>query len=314
MLAILSITSPIFLLIGLGYVAVRARVLSADDIRSLGQFVLNFAMPALLLHALMSARPAEILNWPFLTAYAVSSLALMAVGVAYAAWRGRDRAGQALIGMGMCFCNSGLVGYPIVLQLFGQRGVIAIAMAMLVENCLLMTSTLALAESGRESGRKVIGAIASRLLHNPIILALIVGSALAFLQLPLPGVLSRAVELMAQAAGPVALFAIGGGLVGLDLDGTKTDVAAIVIGKLIVHPLAMLGMLLMLPPITPYLAICGVTIAALPMLSIYPLFGHRYGHPHLTSAAMLSAVALSFVTISMTLWLIDVSAIFGPLR
>jgi len=76
----------------------------------------------------------------------------------------------------------------------------------------------------------------------------------------------------------------------------------------------MTGALLVLPPIAPYLAICGVTIAAMPMLSIYPLFGHRYGHPHLTSAALLSAVALSFLTISTTLWLLDASAVFGPLR
>ena len=314
MLAVLAITGPIFLLIGLGYGAVRARVLTADDIRSMGQFVLNFALPALLLYALMSSRPADILNWPFLIAYAASTLTMMGLGIAFAAWRGRDRAGQALTGMGMCFCNSGLIGYPILLQLFGQRGVIAVAMAMLVENCMLMTSTIALAESGREGGRKVIGAVIMRLARNPIIIALIVGASLAFLELPLPGPLARAVELMAQAAGPVALFTIGGGLVGLDLDGTKTDVATIVFGKLLLHPLAMTGFLLLLPPIAPFLAISGVTIAALPMLSIYPLLGQRYGHPHLTSAAMLLAVALSFLTISATLWLLDAGAVFGPLR
>jgi len=159
MLAILAITGPIFLLIGLGYGAVRAGVLTSDDIRGIGQFVLNFALPALLLHALLTARPADILNWPFLAAYALSSLALFAAGIAFAAWRGRDRAGQALTGMGMCFCNSGLIGYPIVLQLFGQRGVIAVAMAMLVENCLLMTSTLALA---RPAGERAQGNRRSR--------------------------------------------------------------------------------------------------------------------------------------------------------
>ena len=47
MLAIVSITTPIFLLIALGYLAVRWRILPYEAIPGLGRFVLYFAMPGL---------------------------------------------------------------------------------------------------------------------------------------------------------------------------------------------------------------------------------------------------------------------------
>ena len=47
-LNILTVTTPIYLLIGLGYLAVRVGWFSRTDMRVLGQFVLRFALPALL--------------------------------------------------------------------------------------------------------------------------------------------------------------------------------------------------------------------------------------------------------------------------
>ncbi|MFB8828848.1 AEC family transporter [Azotobacter sp. CWF10] len=51
MLQILSITLPIFILIGLGFFAVRFAVISREQIRGLGSFVITFALPALVLKA-----------------------------------------------------------------------------------------------------------------------------------------------------------------------------------------------------------------------------------------------------------------------
>ena len=49
---ILAITVPIYVLIGLGYAAVRLRLFERGDMRILGHFVIHFALPALLFLAL----------------------------------------------------------------------------------------------------------------------------------------------------------------------------------------------------------------------------------------------------------------------
>jgi len=47
-LGIFAITTPIFLLIGIGYLAVMLRLLDKSQVQSLGGFVINFALPALI--------------------------------------------------------------------------------------------------------------------------------------------------------------------------------------------------------------------------------------------------------------------------
>ena len=52
MLAILNITLPLFLLIGVGYSAIKLGFLNLEQNRGLGSYVLNFAYPALVFNAI----------------------------------------------------------------------------------------------------------------------------------------------------------------------------------------------------------------------------------------------------------------------
>ena len=74
MLEILAITVPVFILIGLGYAAVRTAVLNEAGMRALGRFVIVFALPAMLFQALAQRRFDEIMNSGYLAAYALGSL------------------------------------------------------------------------------------------------------------------------------------------------------------------------------------------------------------------------------------------------
>lgn len=315
MLDILAVTSPIFLLIALGFFAVKHDVVPRTGVRALGAFVINFALPALLFRTLSERSFAEIMNVGFLLAYALASLAVMAAGVAFGHFlRGRDLQVSTLIGVGMAFSNSGFIGYPITLQLLGPPAAVALALAMLVENLLMLPLALALAESGQAGGKKphlIIGESLLRLLKSPIILAILAGFTFGVLRITPPEPLARAVDMLASASGSVALFVIGGTLVGLRLKGMVTDIVGIALGKLLLHPLAMLAALLALPPIDPKLQLAAVTLATVPMLSIYPILGHRYGQESLCAAALLATTSASFVTISGVLWLAGWSGIFA---
>jgi predicted permease len=315
MLDILAVTSPIFLLIALGFVAVKHDVVPRTGIRALGAFVINFALPALLFRTLAERSFAEIMNVGFLLAYALASLAVMAAGIAFGRFlRGRDLPASTLIGVGMAFSNSGFIGYPILLQLLGPAAGVALALAMTVENLVLLPLILALAESEGAGGRKlhrVVGETLARLLKSPLILTILAGAACGALGLTPPAPLARAVDLLANASGAVALFVIGGTLVGLRLKGMVADVVAIACGKLLLHPLAMLAALLVLPPFDPRLQLAALTLAAVPMLSIYPILGHRYGHGPLCAAALLATTAASFATITGILWLAERSRLFA---
>ncbi|MFD1693528.1 AEC family transporter [Azotobacter chroococcum] len=106
-------------------------------------------------------------------------------------------------------------------------------------------------------------------------------------------------EMLASASAPVALFVIGGSLYGLKLNGLFAELRMIAIGKLILHPLAVFLLFALLPDVDPVLMVAGVMFASSPMLSIYPIFGQRFGVEGRCAAALLFTTLMSFFSISL---------------
>ena len=138
MIDILAITGPIYLAIGLGYVATRWGVFEQVDMRVFGKFTLNLALPALLFNALSQRSVVEILNGQYLLAYALSSLLVMALALVWTRQVQRHSLSySSMMAMGMTCPNSGFVGFPIILLTLGPVAGVALALNMV---CLLYTS------------------------------------------------------------------------------------------------------------------------------------------------------------------------------
>lgn len=306
MLALFAITAPIFIIIAIGFVTVRLEFFSKVDVRILGVFVINFALPALIVRALSQGSLAEIINVNYLLAYAGGSLTALVGGVVFNRFiRKKSLKISALCGLGMAASNSGFVGYPVVLQLLGPTAAVGLALNMLVENIVIIPLALVLLESSGNKGESVwtiLQNIVIRLFRNPLILAMIVGVTLAVFELRLPEPLMRVVDMFAMAAGSAALFVIGGSLVGLKVRGMVQDATLILVGKLLLHPLAVLVALLLLPPFDPALQMAAFAFACMPMMGIYPILGQRYGQESLCAATLMATTVASFVSISVLLW------------
>lgn len=304
MLQILSITTPIFILIGLGFLSARGGLISREQVRGMGAVVINFALPALVLKAVSENPIGEVFNWQYLTAYGLGSLTVFCLGLlASRTLRREPLDSSAIAALGMANSNSGFVGYPIVAMTLGATAAIGLALNMVVENLLIIPLALALAEAGRQEGSAlgVARETLKRLARSPLIIAMAIGLPLAMLELRLPAVPARVVEMLATASAPLALFVIGGSLYGLRLSGMQGEIGMIAFGKLILHPLAVLLIFSLLPDVDPALMAAGVLFASAPMLSIYPILGQRFGVDGRCAAALLLTTVASFVTISTLL-------------
>jgi len=308
MLDILAITTPIFLLIGIGYLAVMLRLFSKDQVRGLGGFVINFALPALIFRALVQRPLDEVFNPVYLIAYGSGSAALFLGAWLLAHHRGKPVSESSILALGMSASNSGFIGYPIAVMVVGSSAVIALALNMMVENLLMIPAALAIAEAGRQRGVSFLATLRktlARLTRNPILLGILAGILTALSGITVPAPLFKAIDMLASASAPTALFVIGGTLYGLRVGGMLTDVSQVVTGKLILHPLLVLLMFWWLPPIDTTLATAAVILASAPMLSVYPILGQRYGQDELCTASLMLATLLSFITISGLLWLLE---------
>ena len=309
MLEVLSVTLPIFILIALGFAAMRLGATTAADIQALGTFVIRFALPALIFNSLAQRPFAEIANARYLAAYIVGSLAVFAAMFALAhALKPGDRARDAIQALGSSCSNTGFVGYPIALLFVGPRATVAVALTMVVENIIVMPLALALAESGRRAGKKTSAGprrLVGKLARNPLIIAIVLGAVTSFAGIPLPVPLARAVNMLAMASSAVALFVVGGMLVGLQVGGVTRDAARIVAGKLLLLPAAVFAAQLALSPaLDPDLRKAMLIFASSPTLSIFPLIGRQYGQERVCAASVVMATGLSFLTMSALLLLL----------
>lgn len=314
MLAVLAVTTPIYLLIALGYVCVSRGLFARADMRLFGKYVLYIALPALIFNALSQRSPAEIINPVFIVAYAGGSLATLALGFLWARRvSGKSISAAAVVGMGVACTNSSFIGLPLVTQVFGP-GVagLNLALAAVVENILLIPLAMALADSdpgesaaGGGRWRAALAQSLRGLARNPLVWGVVAGLAFSMTGLHLPAPISRGVGMVAVSCSALALFVIGGTLVGFGIRGAWRDVAAIAVGKLLVHPLAVMLLVMVLPAIPRELQMAIIITSAVPMMSIYPILAQKHGEEGLAASALLGTTIASFVTLTALLWVLQ---------
>ena len=313
MIEVLSITFPLFAAIGLGYGTVAFGLFSSDDMKVLGRYVLNIALPALLFNAVAGRDLGEVLHPGYMVAGLAAGLATMLVGYISVTLTGTGPARRAVAVMGMAVPNSAFVGYPALLLTLPDIAGQVLVLNFLVENVILIPLGLILLDLARpRPGRTiagVLGGIARDFFSRPFVIGLLLGLVVSVTGLPYPGPLERFLSILAGSASALALVVIGGTLYGLPMRGDRALAGGIAAGKLVLHPL-MAALAVTVCSMTGLFALpeefrqAAILSAAIPMFSIYIILAQPYGHDGIASIALLTAVASSFVTLSVVLWLL----------
>lgn len=308
MLDILAITGPIYLCIAAGYLATRMGMFSKADLRVFGKFVLNFALPALVLNAISQRPLRDVMHFDYLLAYGIGSFLVLGGGYLWARYVNRSVPSyRAYFAMGMSCSNSGYMGYPVAALVLGPIAAVALALNMVFENLFKIPLLLTLAEQGEVRERRhwlaTVRGIVMGWVRTPMLMAIPVALLVSVIGWTLPGPIARTVTLFAQVTTGLALFVIGGALVGLQLKGKRRLVAQIAFGKLLLHPLCVfLAFTFLVPIADPQLRTAALLFSAMPMLGIYPILALKHGHEEVSAAALLATTIGSFFSLNALLW------------
>lgn len=305
---VLSITAPIFIIISIGYLAVRSGLIQQEAVPLLGRFVLYFSLPALIFGTLSGMQISEVIQIDFLAIYAIGSVATLFIGIAFNRLIFNVNPVEAsLRGIGMSVSNSAFIGYPVLLQVFGEPPTQPFTMAIMVETALILPLALVLLEYGRrdtssnEPFLTIWLHILSRIVRNPLIIAISAGLAYSALKLPMPDTLNRSLEMLAMTSAGTALFIIGSSLVGIKVSDSLGSTSLVAAGKLILHPLIMLLLVTLWRDFDPQLEKAVVLAAAMPMFSIFPVIASGFGYGRQCAGMLLITTAMSFITLTLFL-------------
>ena len=302
-----GVVAPIFGIIALGFVAVKAKVLDDGAVSGLVLYVFNFAIPILLFRSLAQTELPPDIEWSFLFSYYGGSLIVFFLGLAVGRrFFHRPLEDQAIFGMGAGFSNTVLMGIPILLTAYGPEANLPIFLLIAFHGPILMTLVSGLIEVGRGEaslGRQA-GKVGLELIKNPIIMGLAAGLAANLGGVALPTPLDRMAEMLGATAVPCALFALGCALAAYPLTGDVPPALILTSLKLLVHP-ALVWVLAV-----PVLGLEGiwvpvaVTMAAMPSgINVY-LFGARYNAAKGVAArTVFLSTVFSVGTISVVLYL-----------
>ncbi|MBD3641895.1 MAG: AEC family transporter [Marinobacter sp.] len=308
---VLSITGPIFLLIGVGYLAVKGSVIPQASLPGMGRFVLHFSLPALIFSTISTMEFGTLIEPVYLAVYGVSSLLTLLLGLtfSYTVW-GQPLATSGVMGLGMSMSNSAFIGFPVLLQVFGEPPAQAFAMSLMVENILIMPIALAIIEYGIRDRSADVSAVAQglaivhRLIRNPLLLAIAAGMVFSLMDFSLTGAVKKSLDMLAGASVAVALFTIGGTLVGNPVRGDLASISTVLVGKLILHPLLVFLLLMLAPGLSPELRLSMMLLSAMPMLSVFPIIGSNYGVGRLCASTLLLTTVFSFLSLTALLVLL----------
>lgn len=308
MLDILAITSPIYLVIALGFGLTRAGLFERAGLSLMSRFAANVAIPALIFRTLHDKPVAEAFNLTYTGTYIAGTLALIALAIFAARAAGLAPPVAVMTAMGSACANSGFVGYPVLLLAIPSVAGSAWALNMVIEVVFVTPLLLVLAERAQGGpGLRVAAQALGRMLVNPLFVALLTALAASALGLKPPAPLALAIRMLADIAIGLSLFVIGGALAFVKLGGVIGRIAAVTVAKLALHPLFVAAAFLLaprlgLPAMDAPLMAAGIAMAAMPSMSIYPVLAERYGEAGTAAAVMFATTALSFLTLTGLLW------------
>jgi len=246
MSALLEVILPVFLVIGFGYGA-RA-LLKTPDILFEGAmgFAQAFAFPVLLFRGISQLDLGQTFDPFMLTAFYTGVVAGFFAGLFGARFLfGRAWPDSVAVAFATAFSNGGLLGLPITERAYGVEA-LSYNFAIIAFHApfvyLLATTAM---EIVRADGRSVVATVASvvrAMAKNPMLIGIVLGALWNVGGLVMPSPMASAVDLVAGAAIPTALFGLGGILAAYRPEGDLRLVAWIAAVSLLMHPALTYGL------------------------------------------------------------------------
>ena len=230
-LIILQQTLTMLLLMGAGVVLTRIGILNDAASSALGKLLVSCIIPCMTLNSFMV--PMKEGGLGLLGQSAVLGIASLAIAMAVSYIIFPRKAPEQ--DFGAAFSNASFVGIPLVSATVGGEAVFYIAPMISFLNILQWTyGEWLLTGDSRKVQLKTV-------LLNPVLIATVIGIIFYAAQLPVPGIVGRSIEMLADTNTPLAMLVLGSYLAKTLLRSLVAD-ARVWIGsavRLFVVPLAM---------------------------------------------------------------------------
>ena len=296
--------ATLIVMMGVGFAAIKLKLLSETTMDAMSAYVVSIAMPAVVLSSLLSIGDRELL---------ISSLSVIGVALMMLPFMGAIGLGigkmyrlkQPTLNIHLAetlFSNSAFMGIPLVSALFGSEGLLCLAVYNFANNLVLYTYGMGLTSvsADKPSFKTVMKKMA-----NPVTISAILGFAMVMAGIKLPEAAATAVSAIGGTSSPVSMVYIGGVLTRLDLSAMlrKKSIMLTIPVRMVAFPIALLAVLRM-TGIYPVWVETLTLIAALPPMVGVSLLAkaggsdYAYATEYVLIGTLLSVITIPIVCLS----------------
>jgi malonate transporter len=317
MVDILNLALPYFGLIFIGFACGKAKGLPEQGLAWMNFFLLYVSLPALLF-GIMSKTPfAELNNPPFLIATTIGTSTAFVLALAAGRLIGRLPAREAtLAGLSGAYGNIGYMGPGLALAVLGPKAAAPTALIFCCDSIFLFTIVpllIALTDREHETLLHSLGVVVRQIALNPLIMSACAGALAAALHLHPPVGIDNTLLFLQNAAAPVALFVLGVTVALRPFGRLPWEVPGVIAIKLLIHPMVVVGLMLLFGPFAQPWAATAVLMASLPpALNVFVIARQNDSWIEPASVAVLIGTFASVITLTSVMWVIQTGRLVFP--
>jgi len=306
----LSQVFTLFLLIVVGYVVKKQKVVTERIHGEVSNLVLNVCLPAMVIHSMNFAFSPDVLvksGQLVLAAFVIYSGTIL---LSYPLTRLMGARGQQrdIFQYVLVFSNVGYMGYPVINAVMGERGVFYTAIYNLAFTVLVWTFGVHLMTRGSaEAGDSHWVAQLKRVV-NPNLIALAIGFVLFLFSIELPAPVSATIKMIGDTTTPLSMMFIGFILSDVSIRETVSDpsVYGVSAMRLLLLPLLVFAGFRLLGVTGDLLTVAFIS-TAMPAAANTAILAAVYGNDyHLGSRTIFISTLLSVVTLPLMILLLGV--------
>lgn len=300
MSALIEVILPVFLVIGIGYLATWRRLITPEAVEGLMYFATNLAVPILLFLAISRLDLQANFQPRLLISFYTGAVSGFFAGLLGARFLfARPWPDAVAIGFVTLFSNSLLLGLPITERAFGADALAANYAIISIHAPTCYVIGVMAMEIARNQGGGIWSAFTgfvTSMIRNPLVIGIAFGFVVNLTGFTLPGIVADAFGLIAKAAIPAALFGLGGVLFRYHPEGDFRTVAYLCAVSLILHPAITWGVGRLVGLEDTAFRSAIITAAMAPGVNAY-VFANLYGvAKRVAATAVLVATLLSILT------------------
>lgn len=294
----------LMLLIAVGFVAAKAKILTAEGTKCCTDIALIIVTPCVIIKSLIREYSGEIMK-SLAKAFVLTLLVqVLMIFLSMLLLHSKDKEKERVLRFGSIFANCGFMSLPLQQVILGADGTLYGSAYIIMFNLVVWSYGVFLISGDIKYIKP------KKLFINPGIIGLLIGIIIFVFSVPIPDIVYSSINYLSAIYTPLPMLIIGYHLAQSNVLNAFRDIRCIfsVFLSLIVYPLAALGLLYLIGVRGTLLVSVIISVSA-PVAAITTMFSSKFGGDTELSVDMVSlSTVFSLGTMPLVIYIAQLIA------